>query len=49
MKAELLNELMQISEEERAVLDQKKEVVKELYTNQANSSLKVTNSSEKTK
>jgi AraC-like DNA-binding protein/mannose-6-phosphate isomerase-like protein (cupin superfamily) len=36
MNTELLNELMEISEEERTVLEQNKEVKKELYTNQAN-------------
>ena len=36
MNAELLNELMKISEEERAVLEYNKEITKELYTNQSN-------------
>lgn len=36
MKTNLLSELMQISEEEKAILEQNKEITKDLYTSQTN-------------
>src|SRR5437868_1055261 len=35
MKSELLNELMKISEEEKVILEQNKEIARELYTSQS--------------